>query len=236
MIRNLKVLLLAALAVTAVGAISASAAHAVGEKFHCESAPCRVTTSTDGTGATAHHVFVVKNSEGKSVSFTCESLRGDATATNTTETNLRLTGVAYDNCAAAGAPVAVRMNGCEYNFGAEGGAVGSSPGATVKIECPGTNVIEIELTETTCTFSVAGGQDLHGIHYHNIGEKAKTTTETTVEAKVPGIVVAVKNNVKCPIDVTKTPLTSEYTTGNTLVTAETDPATGTPAMINGWWE
>ena len=77
MIRNLRVLFAAALALTALGAITASA-HAADE-FHCSVSICgiRGKLSTDGTGAEAHHVFIVENAaKTESVSFTCESLRG----------------------------------------------------------------------------------------------------------------------------------------------------------------
>ncbi len=59
MIRNLKVLFAAALAPTALGAIAASAQGA--DEFHCSVEPCRGTLKPDGTGKTAHQVFVVEN-------------------------------------------------------------------------------------------------------------------------------------------------------------------------------
>lgn len=47
MIRNLKVLLAAAMALAAFGAFSASSAQAVETEFHCEVAPCSFTLKTD---------------------------------------------------------------------------------------------------------------------------------------------------------------------------------------------
>jgi hypothetical protein len=68
MIRNLKILLAAAMALAALEAISASGAQAA--EFHCTVEPCRVTLKPDGTGKTAHHVLVVRKGEA-SGSFTC---------------------------------------------------------------------------------------------------------------------------------------------------------------------
>ncbi len=74
---------------------------------------------------------------------------------------------------------------------------------------------------------------LPGLKFHNIGEAAKTTTEVTVEANVEGIeVTAHGTKAQCGVDPAKT-LTGHYTTGNTLVTGETDPG---GVMANAWYE
>ena len=86
MIRNLKVLLLAALAVTALGALTASAAHAhTPAKFTAPGAGALETTTLtvgkDGTGKTAHQVFDIFNAaKTASVSFTCNEVTADGHA------------------------------------------------------------------------------------------------------------------------------------------------------------
>ncbi len=102
MIRNLKALLVAALALTALGAIATSA-HAADE-FHCSVTPCRGTLATDGGAKNAHHVFIVENeATSKSVSFTCESLRG------TSKTSNRLKQRWQERLTAAALPMGVRV-------------------------------------------------------------------------------------------------------------------------------
>ena len=68
MIRNLKILIAAAMALAAFGATSATSAHAADE-FHCAISPCTLTLQPDGAAGstTAHHVLVFKgeNHQGK---------------------------------------------------------------------------------------------------------------------------------------------------------------------------
>ena len=62
MIRNLKVLVAAAMALAAFGVFSASGAQAA--EFHCSTEPCTGTLKPDETAGTktSHHVFIVHNS------------------------------------------------------------------------------------------------------------------------------------------------------------------------------
>ncbi len=226
--RNLKGLVAAVFAVTALGAVGVAGAQATGESFHCNADHCRFTLTPDGTGSTAHHVFVVKNSSGATVSFTCNTLQGAATSASKTASTLTFSGLSYSFCNAQGAPVNVRMNFCAYVFAAENAGMPFGNG-TVAVECPGSNAIEIEISETGCIFSV-GSQDRNGMRYHNIGF---STEEITGEAKIPNVTVGVKaTGAGCIIDTTKTPLTSEYTTGSAIVTAELESG----FMLNAWWE
>jgi len=238
MIRNLKVLLLAAMAMAAFGALNASGAQAA-EEFHCSVSPCRFQLNPDGTGTTAHHVFVVKNSLGESVSITCKKLEGDGTIAATTSTDVTLTGLAYKECNANGEEAHIDMNGCEYTFTSANGAPGNATGSQVHVLCPGVAHIEITVTEaathtTKCIYAVTP-QTATGVRYTNIGKESETTTEITATANTTALTVEVlKGTTKpeCLIDPTKTPITGTYTTGNTKVTAETDPG---EAMANGWW-
>jgi hypothetical protein len=234
MIRNLKVLLAAAMALAAFGALSASAAHAAEEKFHCNKPICTLTLNPDGAvpSATAHHVFIVKNTLGESISFTCRQLTGNATTTTATTEEITAKELEYDICTGNGAPVKVRMNKCDYKFKSKNGA--TVLGAEIHIECPEvTKHIEIELTETGCIFEVTP-QTVVGAHYHNIGTPGTSSTENTVEARVPNIKVEfLKEGAGCLIKTAGQSFTSEYTTGNTIVTAEEDNAS--KVMVEGWW-
>jgi hypothetical protein len=234
MIRNLKVMLAAATAMAAFGALSASAAHAAEEKFHCSKSSCTLTLNPDGAvpSATAHHVFIVKNDLGESISYTCRQFTGNATPASATALEITAKELAYDTCTGNGAPVAVRMNKCDYKFKALNGA--SFAGAEVHIECPEvTKHIELELTETGCIFGVTP-QTLVGAHYHNIGTPGTSSTETTVEARVPKITVElIQEGLGCMIKTAGQTFTSEFTTGNTLVTAEEDNAS--KVMVENWW-
>jgi hypothetical protein len=238
MIRNLKVLLSAALALAAVGAFSASAAQAhTPAEFHCHVAPCALTLEPDGEDPSvlSHHVFVVKNSIGESVSFTCNTLDGFGTSSVKTFTTVTVTNLEYTTCKANGQATNVRMNGCHYDITAAG---------TVTIQCPAEKSIEIEIVGLGCTATVGSQGPLTGIKFINKGSGPGTPSNThiTLEAKVPGIVTKFDKVAggSCIFNETKTPITSEYTTGNTTVTGFEDPA-GTPADQHNkvrndiWW-
>lgn len=71
MSRNLRILLVVVSALVVSGAHSIAAQGA--DEFHCSVSPCRGTLRPDGTGKTAHQVFVAENeAKTESVSFTCE--------------------------------------------------------------------------------------------------------------------------------------------------------------------
>src|ERR1700755_415095 len=154
MIRNLKVLFAAALALAAIGAIAASAQ--AKDECHCSlaCALCRGKLSTDGTGTAAHHVFIVENAaKTESVSFTCESLRGEAEFISATDVSLgwkkgTTDREAYDNCTVNGsAGVVVHMNSCKYTFtndarneaGETVEGAGTVDAAEVHVLCEGTD-------------------------------------------------------------------------------------------------
>ncbi len=111
MIRYLKVLLGAALALTAFGALSASA-HAAEERFHCSVEPCTLTLREDGTSGTktAHQVFEVTDGA-NTISFTCSQLLGYATSQFKTTTQIAFTNLQYKECGS----LSIKMNNCTYN-------------------------------------------------------------------------------------------------------------------------
>jgi len=239
MSHNFKALLGATMVMVAFSATNAVVAQAT-EKFHCSVEPCALTLEPDGATTTAHHVFIVKNAGGESGSFTCSSLAGDATTTTKTTEEITTTALAYGGTCKINGVTSfnVRMNECDYLFTSKIEAGGTGGGATIHIQCPTAKHIEIENIGTGCIFEVTP-QTLRGAHYHSIGTPGTGSTETTVEARVStaasgtGVAVEVaKEGTGCvPKSKVGETLTGEYTTGNTLVTAEKDD-TG----VEGWWE
>jgi len=228
MIRNLKPLLAAALVLTALGAIAAGA-HAA-EEFHCSVNPCRVTAKPDGTGKTAHQVFVIENeTTTESVSFTCESLSGEGEVSGLSVTAITLTTLAYKGCTAnSSTGMVVSMNGCDYNSKAAGGKTDS---AKFKIECPAGK--KVEFAFNGCIISVAGGFESPGVGYATIGEpSSREGTITVNHVTIPAAqITATGTKAQCLIN-TAQALTATYTTGNTLITGENTSGT----MANVWFE
>jgi hypothetical protein len=226
MIRNLKVLFAAAMVLGALGAVGASGAQAA--EFHCASAPCKLGLQPDRVvgSKTAHHVFIVTNSIGESVSFTCDEIVGSATSESKTFTTATVTGLAYNGCRLATdatKTVKVTTNGCDYTITSHG---------KVGVTCPEGKSIEVEIVALGCIMKIGTFPDLSGIGFHVLN--STPNREVTVEALVKEIpVTTTGTKAQCLIDTTKTPLKGDYTTGNTIATAETDPG-GT--MIDGWWE
>jgi hypothetical protein len=239
MTRNLKALLAAAMALAALGAIGVTGASAAGEQFHCEIEPCRIRASQDGTLKTGHQVFNVELGGVIKAAFTCETISGDATNSTKTSKSIELTEIKYGGCTVNGSPeVVVDMNGCTYLFNSERNAAST---ARVEVKCPGTAVIEVTFRDPTshalkCTIDIAGGQDLTGINYHNIGTAGTETTETTVEANTSAITVQARgtSDAECFGLPRNTNLTAHYTTGNAIATGEEDKETS-PTMTGAWW-
>jgi hypothetical protein len=236
MIRNLKVLLLSAMALAAFGALSAGAAHAA-EEFHCSVKPCTITANQDGAAGsvTGSQLFIPKNKAGETASFKCGAVSGGATSEGTTTPELTVGAaglLAYSSCKVNGSStVNYRTNECHYLFTAEGG--GSTEGATVHILCKTAKHIEREIPETGCILETTP-QTLTGVHYHNIGTSGTNSTEVTVEVKVSGVAVEVKAvGTGClPKAAVGETLTATLT-GNLLVTAEKDNSN--KEMVEGWW-
>lgn len=221
MSRNLKALILAAAALSAYGAVSSAAAQAA--EFHCSVQPCRVTIKADGTGATGHHVINLTNSASETLSITCKKISGEGVLGTKTAATLVLTKLGYQECTAnGGVAVTVNTNGCQYNLTAGEMAI---EGCTLGKE------IEFKLA-TGCTVTLPEQGKRKAPEFHNIGEESKTTTEITMKMSFGYNGFYDGNSETCLINVTKTPLLSEYATGNTLLTGETD---GGGVMSNLWW-
>jgi hypothetical protein len=229
MIRSLKILVLAALAVTAFAAVNASGAQAAEELFHCSVAPCTYTAKQDGTGTTGHHVFQIKQETGGAIkgSFTCKEFSGEGTASSKTVSEITLEKLVYSNCTIAGSAVTVDTEECHYLF--------FSAGGKVSVQCPAGKSIKLTV-EGGCVVSIPGtvgpparNQNLTGVKYHNIG--AGATTEVTAEVNVTMITGTANAACKALLGFEGEFTDGEYTTGNTLITGETTPG----VMAESWW-
>jgi hypothetical protein len=232
MIRNLKVLFGAMLALAAFGVVSASGAQAA--EFHCSVAPCTFRLNPDGEGKNAHHVFIIDDlTTGESVSFTCPRLTGEGTTTTKTSSEITVTNLNYNDevngskCNVVnGAKINVDMMGCDYDFTAAG---------QVFVRCPeprASNRIRIEKTEGgACTYEVPDQGPLGTVTYTTIG--SEPNREVTVSTNVVGIQVSMTGTpAGCLVKSLSDNFEGRYTTGNTKVTAETDPG---ESMADGWW-
>jgi hypothetical protein len=231
MIRNLKILIAAAMALAALGAISASGAQAA--EGHCSVELCKVTIKPDGTpgpnGKTAHQVFLIKN--GGELSITCQELSGEGTSASKTFKTIQFGNLKYPGCNCSGGACEIRMNGCEYHFETPGVAPHD---AKVKVVCPAGRVIEIE-TATGCLITVPGqGPLTGGIKFHDAETGAVKKDIITAESTVGEITLTIANSVACKA-IPLTPGEGKfgfYTTGNVELTGETSAG----VHANLWWE
>jgi hypothetical protein len=215
--RTLKVVMLAAMAVAAFGAISAAGAQAA--QFHCSVENCTSTTKADGTAKNSHHVFIVTQGVA-SAATTCASLKGESTGNPQTTETMTLSNITYSECNVAGAPSTVKMNGCDYLFHSNG---------EVDVKCPEGSKIVIEVTETGCQFSIGAQNGLNKVSYATIG--TAPNREVTVSTNVTG--VAGSANAKCAgVGIAEGAVSGDYTTGNTIVTGETSGG----VMADAWFE
>jgi len=228
MIRSLRIGLMTAFAFAAIAAIGSASAQALAE-FHCSAEPCRFTVKPDGTGKTAHHVIIVENGLGESLSLTCSQLTGEATSSTKTTFGLTITNLGYDSCTAAGAAVSTRMNGCDYSLSA---VVFEFVRGRLQINCPEGKKMEFEIAATGCILTVGPQGPIEGVTYTNIGKEAEATTEITVGINLKSLAVSLDGTqAQCLINPSS--VQGTYTTGSSILTGETD--TGSPTMANAWF-
>lgn len=155
MIRNLKVLGLALVAVFAMSAVAASGASAATE-FHCESvtANCWVTAEQSGPNEFTSPAV-------SATGVKCNTVKFEGTAPKTTKT-IEVT-PEYKNCTAFGfATTDIKHNGCKYHLELTDVIDHTTDGTpfgtiTTEIKCTGTNKIEITPTlfgASVCTVTV----------------------------------------------------------------------------------
>ncbi len=230
MTRKLKVALLAAAALTAFSALGASSAQAAPE-FHCNVEPCTFTLQPDEVSGTetAHHVIQVDDLVQKtSIAYACNRITGTGTIKGKTATEITFEKVGYDGCKLVGGfGATVKMNGCDYLFK----TTATAPEGTLTIQgCEAGKSIEFEAEKSGCKTTIPEQGPLSGVVYHL--HKAKFE-EITAELSIKKISVTLDGDLaKCGIE-PKHFLEATYTTGNTIITGESDPG---GVMANAWYE
>jgi hypothetical protein len=165
MIRNLKSLGLALMAVAAFGVVGVSAASAA--EFHSEGA----TTTLTGT-QTSQHVFTTTAGTVKCNTATFSGTQSGATTQFVTVTPF------YSGCTAFGfINVPIHVNGCTYTFDANNSG-------QVQIKCPAGKVIEIT-TPGGCTTTIGSQSGLKSTSYSVEG--SGTTRELTKHTNISGL-------------------------------------------------
>jgi hypothetical protein len=228
MTRNLKALLVSAMAVLAMGAVGAQGAQ--GALFHSEINNPTLTVKTDGAlnSKTAHQVFDVAGA-----TWTCAGVTGDGVPVGPvggTSTSLTLD-VAYDSpCTYIGQELNIQMRGCDYTITSHG--TFSFTNSTGKSCATEPIVVSVPSPPCTITMGNAGGvnQNLHSIKFHNLNPGGGVNREITLETAVTGVTYHATGS-GCPLTGTRSD--GSFTTGNAIVTAE-NPVGG--SMVGIWWE
>jgi hypothetical protein len=183
-----------------------------------------------------------KNAEGKevSVSFTCNQLTGEATSATRTATELTFTHLKYEDSAGspsckvgAAATVSIDFTSCDYKFTSVNGATST---AQIHVLCATAGdgidlfingVLCVKITPATAT----------GVGYHDSkigGEKKITTATVNVSFPVAAVMLENPTNSTCLTSLgnLSTITSAVYTTGNTLIKAETFAG----VAAEGWFE
>ena len=221
MTRNLKALLVSAMAVLALGGMASTAAQAA--EFHSEAGETTLTLKTDGTGKTSHQVI-----DYAGATVTCAGLSGHGLVTTPTATTVTLDVNYYGPCTFIGQSLSISMGSCDYTItshgtfsitDATGGSCAANP-ITYTVPSP----------PCTVTMSNAGGanQNKHHVKFHNLG--SGSSREVTLEPTVTGISYTATGS-GCPIAGSAS--NGEFTTGNVIVTGEVKNGT---TMVGVWWE
>jgi hypothetical protein len=215
MIRNLKFLGLALVAVLAMSAVMAGAASA--DEFKSEKAPVTLT----GTQGATLDTF---STHAGNVKCTTATYKGTQSTTSTTTIQVAPT---YSGCTFVGLNSTITTNGCEYLFHVPATA-GVTTG-TVDIVCPGTNEITVTapnpaLGKAKCIVHVPPQTGLGVVTYSNLG--SGTTREVKVEVNLTGLkysqTAGVAESGNCE---TKDNTTTGTYVGGATVTGEVDGGT-----------
>jgi hypothetical protein len=175
MIRNLKALGLALVAVFAMTALAAQAAQAA--EFHSEVASTVGTTAQDAS-APNQVTKIFNNSNVLKAEIVCSVFKGEGEQSGTvaSETTLR---PEYKECTGTFGGATVTTNMCHYTLGS---ATTASKGHS-SIVCPGTE--KIEISSAGCVIKVGSQTATEGgVHYVTIGSgnKRQVTSEANVSS------------------------------------------------------
>jgi uncharacterized membrane protein len=212
MIRNIKVLGLALVAVFAMTAVAASAASAQQGYFTADG-----SATGDGVDIAGKNQLTAFGNtvECPESTYDVESTSGGLVASGSTTFTVT---PAYNNskCNSGGLKATVNMNGCDFVFHiGETTGGGETYGVTADLKCPAGKTVDIEaflsasnenIKACTITFGETGNQGLSGPHLTNkTGGKVELSgTATGVHATESGL---------CG---NKTTETGEYDTGVTI--------------------
>ncbi|HEX8752683.1 MAG TPA: hypothetical protein VF731_04625 [Solirubrobacterales bacterium] len=191
---KLKVFGLAALAVFALTAVSASAAQAA-PLFHVEEAPATITGEQIGTQ-------VFNTEEGK---VECKVAKFTGTS-NVTATATQELAPEYKECTAFGfVGATVNPEGCKYRFNLVEGS--SPPTATVDVVCPSGQSIKV--STLSCVVSVGSQTGLSHAVFANNG--SGETRDLKVSVTVSGVAYTASSGCSKPGSFTNGTLNGEAT-------------------------
>lgn len=200
MLRNLRLLLLAALTLGLIAAIPAQAAVFT----NVNGGNTIITGLPDGTGTTAHHVM---NFPGNGL-LTCKSISLEGTASNKEFAEMTMTVKYILPCTFLGQAATINMRGCDYLFRASGGfKIASKVGKNCATE-------PMEISVAGCTITLGEQEFAAGLVYH-----PQAAEEATMEMKLTKMV---GNAAGASCLVPGAFANGEYTTGNTIFTGESD--------------
>ena len=189
MIRNLKALGLALVAVFAMSAIAASGASATDATFSWDESTVELK-ATDDPSDPSQALSIT----GGAIGFTCDEVHLDFNVEGINDVSeLTATGVTYtdstkeaDKCRGPfGTSPSVKMNGCSYNFKA-GTTIGEEADGhatgTVDIHCPEGKVIET--SAPGCLYKWGSQTDVGDVTYRTVktGEFEEVTVEFRIHA------------------------------------------------------
>jgi hypothetical protein len=237
MIRKLKALGLALVAVFAMSAIVATAAQATAGTLTTFPAGKTVKVTAAQTakiGAEAHE-FVLTDHEvepGKFANTKCETAQFHGVGTYTTGATTITVEPTYKECTAFGQPATITTTGCDYllHTGTKTPA-GTGWHVVTTVTCTGANLIKI--VTGTCEVTV-GSQAAEGLTTSEVTNSGPAIPETAMDLLLHTNVHSIeykvtKDAIGCPLKGTGTFKKGDYT-GTTTVTA-TDSVSGAAVGI-----
>jgi hypothetical protein len=245
MIRNLKILTLAMLALAALGATVSSAAQGAA-RFTVEGAGAADETTLtflkdDENGTkpkTAHHVLDIWNPPHTlALQLTCSELTGDATVVGSEQTDTTFvtpafegSGIVFPKCNFAGQDVTVENKGCNLTFFANGEVQITSENNTFGNKCAHAEK-PIAFVIPNCAVEIGAQVLVNKVRYHNLAGGLITLETPTGGVGDPSLKFTFNAvGAACPFG---TIGGGEYTTGNTIITGEKK---GTTTMVNLKWD
>jgi hypothetical protein len=208
--RNLKALGLAALAVCAIGAMTASAAQA--GTFTAGSYPATIT----GQNVGFHHLTTVLGT------MTCAEAKSHGLLAAESQ-DLTLSLDLGTSCTLEGSLVHVKNNGCDFHFKAGETTGTHKVDGTVQVKCPAGNAIDFEITSMQVCHLTVGEQ---GALEHVVFTSNTVPNDVDVDLHLTGLIY--KLDVGCPFVGT---FGGTYV-GTTTLKADAEGGAGTPFRVD----